>query len=217
MKILKRIAAFVIAGAALLTAGCGDSQASHEQKKSSGKVLVVYFSNPQSDGTDVDTHASRNRESKDLMGNVEYAASLIRQKTNAEVFRIETKDPYPAQYNATADQAKKEQNEKARPALKNHLENIDGYDIIYLGYPNWWGDLPMPVYTFLDETDLSGKTVYPFVCHGGSKASSTVSTIKKLEPKAEVSDDVLTLHRNEISKADKLVDEWIDQRGVNMI
>lgn len=95
MKILKRIAAFVIAGAALLTAGCGDSQASHEQKKSSGKVLVVYFSNPQSDGTDVDTHASRNRESKDLMGNVEYAASLIRQKTNAEVFRIETKDPYP--------------------------------------------------------------------------------------------------------------------------
>lgn len=133
MKILKRIAAFVIAGAALLTAGCGDSQASHEQKKSSGKVLVVYFSNPQSDGTDVDTHASRNRESKDLMGNVEYAASLIRQKTNAEVFRIETKDPYPAQYKATADQAKKEQNEKARPALKTTLRTLMDMILFILG------------------------------------------------------------------------------------
>ena len=209
MKISKRVTAFLIAGAALLTAGCGSSQASHEQKESSGKVLVVYFSNPQSDSTDVDTHASRNRESKDLMGNVEYAASLIKQKTNADVFRIETVNAYPAEYKATTDQAKEEQNAKARPELKNHLDNIDKYDVIYLGYPNWWGDLPMPVYTFLDETDLSGKTVYPFVCHGGSKASSTVSTIKKLEPKAEVSQDVLTLHWNDISNADKLVDEWI--------
>ena len=83
------------------------------------------------------------------------------------------------------------------------------YDVIMLGYPNWWGDLPMPVYTFLEETDLSGKTVYPFVCHGGSKASSTVSTIKELEPDARVSEDVLTIYWNEVSDAEKLVSDWI--------
>lgn len=209
MKKVNRITALIIAGISLLTAGCGSSDSSHEKKDSSGKILIVYFSNPQSDGTDADTGASRNLESGDLMGNVEYTASLIQKKTNADVFRIETVDAYPAEYNATIDQAKEEQNANARPELKAHLENVDDYDVIYLGYPNWWGDLPMPVYTFLDETDLSGKKVYPFVCHGGSKASSTVSTLKELEPGADVSDDVLTLYWNEISKADKLVDDWI--------
>ena len=143
------------------------------------------------------------------MGNVEYAASLVKQKTGADVFRIETAEPYPAKYSDTTDKAKTEQNEKARPKLKAHLDNVGDYDIIYLGYPNWWGDLPMPVYTFLEETDLSGKKVYPFVCHGGSRASSTISTIKKLEPKADVSEDVLTLYWDQISKADKLIEEWI--------
>ena len=209
MRASKSTAAFVLSGIILLATGCGSSDTSHEKKENSGKVLVVYFSNPQSDATDADTGASRNLESGDLMGNVEYTASLIRQKTNADVFRIETAEPYPAQYKATTDQAKEEQNKNARPELKAHLDNIGDYDVVYLGYPNWWGDLPMPVYTFLDETDLSGKKVYPFVCHGGSKASSTVSTIKELEPKAEVSDDVLTLYWDEISKADDLVDEWI--------
>ena len=171
-------------------------------------VLVAYFSNPQTDATDADTSASRNLESGSLKGNVEYAVELIQAKVGGDMFRIETVEPYPAMYRDTTDKALEEQRANARPELKNSVD-LSGYDTIYLGYPNWWGDLPMALYTFLEQNDLSGETVNVFVCHGGSRASSTLSTIKSLQPSASVSDNVLTLYWTDIPNAPAKVNEWI--------
>lgn len=173
-----------------------------------GHILIAYFSNPQTDATDADTSASRNLESGSLKGNVEYAAELIQAKVGGDLFRIETVEPYPAAYDPTINQALDEQRANARPELKNSIDP-SGYDTIYLGYPNWWGDMPMAIYTFLEQNDLSGKTVNVFVCHGGSRASSTLSAIKELQPSANVSDNVLTLYWTDIPNTAELVNEWI--------
>ena len=87
--------------------------------------------------------------------------------------------------------------------------DVEGYDIIFLGFPNWWGDLPMPLYTFLEETDLSGKTIIPFVTHGGNGFSATVDTIASLQPQASVSDQGLSISRNDVSDAQGTVSEWL--------
>ena len=181
---------------------------SSDTSEASSNILIAYFSNPQTDATDADTSASRNLESGTLKGNVEYTAELIQAKVGGETFRIETVEPYPAAYDPTINQALDEQRANARPELKNSVD-LSSYDTIYLGYPNWWGDLPMALYTFLEQYDLSGKTVNVFVCHGGSRASSTLSTIKSLQPSASVSDNVLTLYWTDIPNAPTLVNDWV--------
>ena len=181
---------------------------SSDTSEASSRILIAYFSNPQTDATDADSSASRNLESDTIKGNVEYAAKLIQAKVGGDMFRIETVEPYPAVYRDTTDKALDEQRANARPELKNSID-ISGYDTIYLGYPNWWGDMPMVVYTFLEQNDLSGKTVNVFVCHGGSRASSTLATIKSLQPSASISDNVLTLYWTDIPNAPAKVNEWI--------
>lgn len=104
--------------------------------------------------------------------------------------------------------AYEEQAEAARPTLRQAAD-VEGYDIIFLGFPNWWGDLPMPLYTFLEETDLSGKTIIPFVTHGGNSFSATVDTIASLQPQASVSDQGLSISRNDVSDAQGTVSEWL--------
>ena len=96
----------------------------------------------------------------------------------ADLFSIQTQERYPDTYDETIDaQGQQEQQEGARPALRSQVEDMDSYDVIFLGYPNWWGDMPMAVYSFLDEYDLSGKQVIPFVTSGGSGFSNTVAAI----------------------------------------
>ena len=186
----------------------GETVSEPETAPAKETVLIVYFSNPQTDSTDADTSASRNIESSTLKGNVEYAAELIQAKVGGDMFRIETVEPYPAAYDPTIDQALDEQRANARPELKKSID-VSAYDTIYLGYPNWWGDMPMVVYTFLEQNDLSGKNVNIFVCHGGSGASATLSTIKSLQAGANVSDNVLTLYWTDIPDASAKVNEWI--------
>ena len=186
----------------------GETVSEPETAPAKETVLIVYFSNPQTDSTDADTSASRNIESSTLKGNVEYAAELIQAKVGGDMFRIETVEPYPAAYDPTIDQALDEQRANARPELKKSID-VSAYDTIYLGYPNWWGDMPMVVYTFLEQNDLSGKNLNVFVCHGGSRASSTLSTIKSLQAGANVSDNVLTLYWTDIPDASAKVNEWI--------
>lgn len=181
------------------------------QAASEEKILIAYFSNPQTEGTDADSSASRTIDSTgNVVGNVEYTAFLIQNQVGGDLFRIETVQPYPAGYRDTTDQAKEEQNANSRPELVNHLDDVSQYETIYLGFPNWWGDMPMAVYSFLDEYDFSGANIHVFVLHGGSRASGTVSTIQSLEPDATVSDDPLTLYWNEIPDAESRVAEWLN-------
>lgn len=108
------------------------------------------------------------------------------------------------------DQASEEQENKARPAIKESLKNVNDYDVIFLGYPNWWGDMPMILYTFLEQYDLSGKTVIPFNTHGGSGFSDTINTIRKLQPNAEVLDG-LSISRNHIQDAEDEIVDWVNR------
>ena len=105
--------------------------------------------------------------------------------------------------------AYEEKSENARPELSTHIDNLDNYDVVFIGYPNWNADLPMPMYTFFEEYDFSGKTIIPFVAHGGSRASRTVETIAELEPDAEVVDNPVTVFWAELDDAENIVTEWV--------
>lgn len=151
-----------------------------------GNVLVAYFSVPETDGVDTVSGASRVVVDGEVLGNTQYIAQLIHQETGGDLFRIETVQEYPGSHDALLDYAYNELTENARPELASQIENPDSYDVIFLGYPNWNSDLPMPLYSFLEEYDFSGKTIIPFTTHGGSGLSRTVQTIKELQPDVTV-------------------------------
>lgn len=113
------------------------------------------------------------------IGNTEKVADMIAEMTGAELFKIEQKVPYAADYNTCIAQAKEDKQSNARPELVTLIDDIESYDEIYLGYPNYWGTMPMAVYTFLEQYDFTGKTIYPFCTHEGSGLSGTVQDIKK--------------------------------------
>ncbi len=110
---------------------------------------------------------------------------------------------------------KEEQNSNARPQIKNSIENFEQYDTVFVGYPNWWGDMPQIMYTFFDAYDFTGKTIIPYNTHGGSGFSNTISTIKNLEPNANVNEDGYTVSRNNVNESESEIIAWLDDLGYN--
>ena len=152
-------------------ANSGNSQvndtAQNEQTKGDRKMLVAYFSLAgEQYGVGVVEE-----------GNTAIIAQMIAEQTGADLFEIKPKTPYPTTYQELLDVSRQEMTDKARPEIADTVDNMDDYDTIFIGYPNWWGDMPMIVYNFLESYDLSGKTVVPFCTHGGSGLSDTESTI----------------------------------------
>lgn len=135
------------------------------------------------------------------------------EQTNADIFRIEPETPYPTDHDTLVDLAADEQDDNARPAIKDTTLNLDQYDTIFVGYPNWWGDMPMILYTFFDTYDFSGKTIIPFNTHGGSGFSGTIGTIAELEPNAEVNEDGFTVSRNNVQEAEPDIRAWLNELG----
>ena len=162
----------------------------NNETTSNGKVLVLYFSQS---------------------GNTETVANFIHDAVGGDIVKLETEQTYPSDYNELVDYAQEEQNNNARPALKTIID-IDQYDVIFLGYPNWWGDMPMPLYTFLDEYDLSGKTIAPFITHGGSGLSGTPNKIKQEEPNATVTEG-LAISGSSASSSKSTVENWLSKIG----
>ena len=145
-------------------------------------------------------------------GNTESVAERIAERVDADIFEIETVQEYPEGYDELLDHARNEQRSDARPELATHIDDIDRYDVIFLGYPNWWGDMPMPLYSFLDEYDLSGKTIMPFVTSGGSGFSRTVRSIERAEPDATVLEGLSIRDRRvHDSSTDREISEWIEE------
>lgn len=174
-------------------------------------ILIAYFSVPENvdtDGIDANSGASIVVKNKDVLGNMQYMAMTIQEAIGGELFRIETTEEYPLEHETLVNQAKEEQNEDARPELATHIENVEQYNIIFLGYPNWWGDRPQPLYTFLEEYDFSGKTIIPFNSYGGSGFSNTIEEIKKLQPNATVKDDGLSISRNDVADSEQEITDW---------
>lgn len=163
--------------------------------------LVVFFSRRDENYVN---GTIRNLE----IGNTEVAAGMIQKLTGADVFQIIPVKAYSKNYNECTAQAQADQKQNVRPELKNYPENLKGYDTIYLGYPNYWGTMPMAVFTFLEHFDFAGKTIRPFCTHEGSGLGSSVSDIKRLCPKAKV-ERGLALHGGSVQRAEKEIEKWI--------
>ena len=175
-------------------------------------ALVVYFSVPENvdlNGVDAVAGASVLVKNDVRYGNVEYVAHLIADATDADLWRIETEHQYPLEHDALLDAAADEQDANARPVLVGTVENLEQYDRIFLGFPNWWYDLPMPLYSFLESYDLSGKEIMPFTVHGGSGFSGALNTIAELQPDALVYENGLSISRNAVTDCETQVAEWL--------
>ena len=133
---------------------------------------------------------------------------MIQEITGGDLFRIDTIKSYPEGYDETTEVAKQELRSDARPELVNQVTNIDEYDIVFLGYPNWWGTMPMALWTFLESYDFSGKTIIPFCTHEGSGLGRSVRDITKLSPKAEVA-NAIAFRGGTVKTARGEVERWI--------
>lgn len=173
---------------------------------SSHKILVAYFS-----------RAGENYGVGTVQkGNTEKIAEMTAQQTGGALFKIEPMKAYPAGYKETTDVAKQEMNDKARPAITGHVDNMAEYDTIFLGYPIWWGDAPMAVYTFLEDYDFTGKTVVLFSTHEGSGFGNSVQSLQAALPKANVLQGFTmrgTVAQNGGAEAQQIVGDWLRQNG----
>ena len=147
---------FLAISAIFLTANTTLAQTNPEQNMANKKILVAYYS---------------------WSGNTKEVAEAIHEKVGGDIYRIETEQTYPEEYRATTAQAKREINEGFRPTLKGKVNNISQYDIIFLGSPNWWGTIAPAVSTFLADNNLSGKTIIPFITHGGGGEQNTITDL----------------------------------------
>ena len=150
------------------------------------KVLVAYFS---------------------WGGNTRTVAKLIHEKTGGDLFEIKKDTPYPKDYKPTVDIGKQEKEQDARPKLAGPLPDLKQYDVILLGYPIWWYIEPMPVKTFVEAQDLSGKTILPFATSGGSGIEGSVADLRKTLPKSQVKDGLLANMTGGI-------DRWLKENGL---
>lgn len=142
------------------------------------------------------------------VGNTEKVAIMIADMTGADLYKIDQMHPYSDDYDTCIKEAKDDLRSNTRPELKNMLKSIDEYDEIYLGYPNYWGTMPMAVYTFLESFDWSGKKVYPFCTHEGSGLSSTESDIKKY---AEVMKSI-AIRGSDVDTSQNKIKEWVEKK-----
>ncbi|AXL20470.1 flavodoxin [Megasphaera stantonii] len=172
------------------------------EAKSGGqsRVAVVYFSEPET------------AQKYDVQGSTQYVAQVIQDKTGADIFRIERQVDYPTDHDALTDQAKSEREQGVHPAIKDTIGDLSRYDTIFLGYPIWWYDAPMPVYTFLDNYDLSGKQIYVFATHGGSGLTGTVERLQAAEPGAQFGSSAFAVYRTDIASTSPIY-AWLGNLG----
>jgi flavodoxin len=171
------------------------------------KCLVAYFSRRGQNYV--------NGKIVDLpVGNTEVVAAMIQKLTGSDMFHIESVKAYPKDYTEPTEAAKVELRANARPELTGHVENMDAYDVIFMGYPNWWGTMPMPVFTFLENHDLSGNTIVPFCTHEGSGLGRSGKDILQSCSKASVLKGI-AIHGAGASSAHAQVTDWIHELGIS--
>lgn len=176
-------------------------------------ILIAYFTAAENSGVDAIASASYSMIDGQAVGRIRAVADMIQDKVGGELFSIQTSVVYPADGAELIDYAAEEQANNARPELTTHIENLDQYDTIFIGYPNWWGDMPQILYSFFDEYDFSGKTIIPFNVHNGSRFSRTIQTIEELEPGATVIEDGFTVSEQTVADAASDVAAWLEELG----
>lgn len=148
-------------------------------------------------------------------GNTRFIASQIHQKVGGDIVELELVKPYSSNYNTCLDEAKRDQEQNARPELKTQIADMAQYDVVYLGYPNWWASIPMPIATLLETYDFSDKTIVPFCSHGGGRLGQSVTNIAKLAPKAKIS-EAISVHYKGGSSLSREIDTWLHNNGLGV-
>ena len=147
------------------------------------------------------------------VGNTEIVAGIMKELTGADTFKIEMKNPYSPVYMTCIDEAKKDLRENARPELTSYIDSIDGYDTIILGYPNYWGTIPMAVATFLERYDFDGKTILPLCTNEGSGMGSSERDVKKYAKGADVKKG-LSITGSQAANSKDTVKKWLTANGL---
>ena len=178
-----------------------------------GGVLIAYFSWAENavleEGVDAMTSPSVSDP-----GNVQQLAGWIQEETGGELFSIQVTDPYPSAWDACLERANEERGQNARPALvEPQVENLDSYDTVFLGYPNWWYGVPMALLTFLEENDLSGKDVYLFCSHGTGGLARSVEIITEAAPEANISDNIFDCYEEDAPASQGDIQAWVGELG----
>lgn len=163
-------------------------------------ILIVYYSRK---GQNYWAGSIRNL----TKGNTEAAAEFIQQEVGGKLFEVDTVKPYAQDYTECINQAKAELRAKARPEIKGFVESIDQYDTIFIGYPNWWGTMPMCMFTFLEHYDFTGKTIVPFCTNEGSGMGNSERDLKKLCPGARIVQG-LSITGNQVYQMENQIKNW---------
>ena len=146
-------------------------------------------------------------------GNTRGIARQIHQKVGGDIFEIELVTPYSTNYRTCLDEAQRDQRQQARPEIKNSVANMDQYDVVFLGYPNWWASIPMPIASFLEGYDFAGKTIAPFCSHGGGRLGQSVTAIAKLSPNSTIL-EALSVHSSGGSSLPGDISAWLERIGI---
>lgn len=184
--------------------------------QSGSKILIAYFTwaentqveNPEEVDVDATTSASVL-----LPGNTAKMAGWIQQKVGGDLFSIVVSEPYSSDYDECLDRAADEKAENARPELVNHVDNMEDYDVVFLGFPNWWYTAPMAIFSFIEEYDFSGKTVVPFCAHGTGGLAGSVTDITAALPDSTEVLEPIGVYRPDIDSAQPVINEWLEGLG----
>lgn len=187
-----------------------------QQSPEEEKILIAYFTwaenNYVEDPNAVDVDATTSA-SVLPPGNVAQMALWIQEEVGGDMFSIRVREPYPSDYDGCLDRAADEKAVSARPELMEQVEDMSGYDTVFLGYPNWRYTAPMPVFSFLEENDLSGKKVVLFCSHGTGGLASSVQDLSAVLQGSEVEGNVIGVYRDEVSSSQDTIKEWLRESG----
>lgn len=223
---MKRILGMLLACTMVFAlAGCSNGSTTTSQTGETGSNLSEPLSQPEEGGTESTVQANETGETDSeegsilvayfsWSGNTETVADLIAQQTGGDLFEIAPATPYTDDYDTLLDVARQEQAEDARPALANTVENWGSYDVVFVGYPNWWSDAPMAVYTFLESYDFTGKTLIPFNTSSSSGFGRSLDGVAQSAPGAEILEG-LALTESELDDASSRVSAWISGLGLS--
>ncbi len=233
---MKRLFALILAAVMMLAlVACGTSAPAESASESDGNApnSTNVQTEPESSQVDDTVPAEQTEGGSNMLvayfslvgeqygvgvieeGNTSIIAHMIAEQTGADLFEIEAVTPYPTSHSELLDVSRQEMANNARPEIAGTVDNMDDYDTIFIGYPNWWGDMPMIVYNFLESYDLSGKTIVPFCTHGGSGLSNTESTIADITGGTMKDGFAIpgTTAQNDRDTAGREVAQWLEDGG----
>lgn len=193
---LKKMVAFCASLLLVLTfSGCANNkpqtEVNNERINSESTILIAYFS---------------------WSGHTKQLAEVIYEQVGGDLFEIKPQIPYTNDINVLSGQAQQELRDNIRPELATHVENFSNYDIIFIGYPNWWSNAPMPVFTFLEEYDFSGKIVIPFTVYGSSGFGNSINSVKNTLPSSTILDG-FSVQEHAMENVAVQVSEWLKNLG----